>query len=150
MEKIPDDVVKSIKEQMGLPSYLPIESMSESMKNTFEFGVRCYSLAQKECSEKDKEIEELEVRYESNKERGEQLLEQVTKQQQRISELEAEKERMVDIASGYDNKLTIANDEKERLKGLIKEEYVKKLVQMQYSVGNIDRFWEQFKTDNQL
>ena len=39
------DVEKKVRNEMGIPDYLPTNSMSPSMQGSLEFGIKCYNQA---------------------------------------------------------------------------------------------------------
>lgn len=58
------DVENKVKELMGLPNYLRIESMSSSMQSSFEFGVECFKAAQS-LNEKKYSLEDMMLCWDS-------------------------------------------------------------------------------------
>ena len=46
------DVEKKVRNEMGIPDYLPTNSMSPSMQGPLEFGIKCYNQALENNKEK--------------------------------------------------------------------------------------------------
>jgi hypothetical protein len=46
------DVEKKIRNEMGIPDYLPINSMSPPMQGSLDFGIKCYTQALEDNKEK--------------------------------------------------------------------------------------------------